>query len=130
MLNPILDDSGKVMTGRLLVLWRRYRALLDKDLNKEVFENLKNLLVCAFLFAAGTSALHDEASLFMGLFVSSVAGWGLIVISGLLLFMNICDGLRKLALLRYHLILQVLLCVLYIVVAVRIVELVWGFRTQ
>jgi hypothetical protein len=52
------------------------------------------------------------------------------VISGLLLFMNICDGLRKLALLRYHLILQVLLCMLYIVVAVRIVEMVWGFRTQ
>jgi len=115
---------------RLLRLWRRYMTLLDKDLNKEVFENLKNLLVCAFLFAAGTNALHGKPFLFMGLFVSSVAGWGLIVISGMLMFMNICDGLRKLARLRYHVVLQVILFLLYIILAMRIVEIVWGFRAE
>ncbi|MBB2497510.1 hypothetical protein [Aquipseudomonas ullengensis] len=111
-------------------LWRKYLALLDNDLCTKVFDNFKNLLVCALLFAAGTEALHGDHRLFMGLWVSNLTGWGLIIVSALLLLLNISDGLHRLAKLRYHRVLQVILCLLYLVLAVRVVEIVWSFRAE
>ncbi|WP_339530958.1 MULTISPECIES: hypothetical protein [unclassified Pseudomonas] len=108
-------------------LWKRYLALLENDLSTQIFDNVKNLLVCALLFAAGTNTLVGQQDLFIGVFASSVAGWGLIVLSMLL---NVSDGIRRLAKLRYHLALQLLLILVYLVVAERVVEIVWGFRAH
>lgn len=111
-------------------LWTRYVALLENDLSTQIFDNVKNLLVCALLFAAGTHTLSGQRELFIGLFASNVAGWGLIVLSSVLLLLNISDGIRRLAKLRYHLVLQLLMILVYLVIAERMVEIVWGFRAQ
>ncbi|AMS14395.1 MULTISPECIES: hypothetical protein [Pseudomonas] len=111
-------------------LWRKYLDLLDGDLNTRVFDNVKNLLVCALLFAAGTNALHSDHHLFLGLFGSSLTGWGLIGVSALLMLLNVSDGLRRLARLPYHRLLQVALFLVYLVLAVRVVEIVWNFRAE
>ncbi len=111
-------------------LWKRYRALLENDLSTQIFDNVKNLLVCALLFAAGTNTLLGQRELFIGVFASSVAGWGLIVLSTVLMLLNISDGIRRLAKLRYHLALQIFLVVIYLVIAERVVEIVWGFRAH
>jgi hypothetical protein len=50
---------------------RKYLALLDTDFTTQVFDNIKNLLVCALLFAAGTNALHSDQYLFMGFLTSN-----------------------------------------------------------
>jgi hypothetical protein len=111
-------------------LWRKYRALLDNDLNTKIFDNIKNLLVCAFLFAAGSNALHSNHQMFFGVLGEGLAGWGLIGLSTLLMLMNISDGLRRLARLRHHVTFQIILFLLYIVVAERLVEIVWSFRAE
>jgi hypothetical protein len=109
-------------------LWRKYLALLDTDFTTRVFDNIKNLLVCALLFAAGTNALHGGHDLFMGLFASSLAGWGLILTSAVLMLLNVSDGLRRLSRLPYHSAFQIILCLVYLILAVRVVEIVWDFR--
>lgn len=109
-------------------LWSKYLALLDADLSAKIFDNIKNLLVCALLFAAGTDALQGDHQLFMGLWGSTLAGWGLIMVSAVLLLLNISDGLNRLAKLRHHLALQLILFLLYLILAVRVVEIVWSFR--
>lgn len=38
--------------------WKRYVALLENDLSAQIFDNVKNLLVCALLFAAGTNTMY------------------------------------------------------------------------
>ncbi|WPN96109.1 hypothetical protein [Pseudomonas sp. MUP55] len=111
-------------------LWTRYLALLENDLSTQIFDNVKNLLVCALLFAAGTNTLVGHHELFIGVFASYVAGWGLIILSTLLMLLNVSDGIRRLAKLRYHLALQLLLILIYLVVAERVVEIVWGFRAH
>lgn len=111
-------------------LWRRYLGLLDHDLNTKVFDNVKNLLVCALLFAAGSNAFNGHQEVFMGLWGSRLTGLGLIVVSAVLMLMNISDGLHRLAKLRYHVLLQVFFCLLYLIIAVRVVEIVWGFRSD
>jgi FtsH-binding integral membrane protein len=109
-------------------LWRKYLALLDTEFTTQVFDNIKNLLVCALLFAAGTNALHSEHHLYMGLMASNVAGWVLIAVSALLMLLNVSDGIRRLSRLRYHTAFQILLFLIYLVLAVRVVEIVWDFR--
>lgn len=109
-------------------LWRKYLALLDTDFTTQVFDNIKNLLVCALLFAAGTNALHGGHHVFMGLFASSLAGWGLILVSAVLMLLNVSDGIRRLSRLPYHTALQIILGLVYLVLAVRVVEIVWDFR--
>ena len=91
---------------------------------------MKNLLVCALLFAAGTNAVVGQQHLFIGVFASDVAGWGLVILSTVLMFLNVSDGIRRLAKLRYHLALQLLLILVYLVVAERVVEIVWGLRAH
>ncbi|NVZ87919.1 hypothetical protein HX813_06760 [Pseudomonas yamanorum] len=110
--------------------WKWYLQLLENDFSTQVFDNVKNLLVCALLFAAGTNVLSEKRELFLGVLASSVAGWGLIVVSTLLTVLNVSDGIRRLAKLRYHLVLQLLLILVYVLVAERVVEIVWGFRSH
>ena len=108
--------------------WNKYRALLESDLTTKIFDNVKNLLVCALLFAAGTNAVHGDHEVFLGLFVVQLTGWGLIAVSAVLLFLNISDGLHKLAKLRYHVAFQIALFVVYLIISIRVVEVVWSFR--
>jgi hypothetical protein len=77
---------------------------------------------------AGTNALHGNHQVFMRLFGSSLTGWGLITVSGLLMLLSVSDGLRRPAKLRYHIILQILFFLLYLILAVRVVEVVWSLR--
>jgi hypothetical protein len=35
-----------------------------------------------------------------------------------------------LAKLRYHVLLQVIFCLLYLIIAIRVVEMVWSFRAD
>lgn len=109
-------------------LWNAYLHSLDQDLSTKIFDNLKNLVVCALLFAAGSNALHSDQTVFLGMFPSTTTGWGLIVLSSLLTVLNISDGVRRLSQLKYHIVLQVLMVVLYVVIAARVVEIVWNFR--
>ncbi|MNR47545.1 hypothetical protein D3C85_1666590 [compost metagenome] len=103
---------------------------MNNGLTTQVFDNVKNLLVCALLFAAGSDALHSDHHLFMGLLGSNVTGWGLIGFSAVLMALNISDGLHRLANHRHHAVLQVILCLLYLILAVRVVEIVWSFRAN
>ena len=122
------SDPYPVLAMR--TLWKRYMALLENDLSTQIFDNVKNLLVCALLFAAGTNTLLGQRDLFIGVFASSVAGWGLIILSTLLMLLNISDGIRRLAKFRYHLALQLLLILAYVVIAERVVEIVWVLRAH
>jgi len=111
-------------------IWRRYLDLLDQDLNTKVFDNVKNLLVCALLFAAGSNALNGNQKVLMAMWGSQLTGVGLIAVSAVLMLLNVSDGLRRLAKLRYHRLLQAFFCLLYLLIAVRVVEIVWGFRAN
>lgn len=108
--------------------WKRYLNLLDNDLNTRVFDSFKNMVLCALLFAAGTNAVQTDHRVFLSLTATNFAGWGIIVISGVLMLLNISDGIRRLGKLRHHLVIQVLIVLVYLVISERVVEIVWSFR--
>jgi hypothetical protein len=111
-------------------IWLRYLALLDQDLNTRIFDNFKNLVLCALLFAAGTNALHIGHRYFLSLTATNFAGWGLIAVSALLMMLNVSDGIRRLGKLRYHLFFQTLIVLVYLLISERVVEIVWNFRAE
>ena len=111
-------------------LWKRYLNMLDQDINTKIFDNFKNMVLCALLFAAGASALREDRHLFMSFMASSVAGWSLIIICGALMLLNMSDGIRRLSKLQYHLAWQSLIIIIYVIVSERVVELVWTFRSE
>lgn len=109
-------------------LLRHICRLLDNGLNKDVFDNLRNFLMCSLLLAAGSSTLTGDGKVFFGLFAAHMAGVGLIALAVFLMLLNMADGLRKLAKARHPLLLQIILCLVYMLLAVRVVEIVWQFR--
>lgn len=111
-------------------LWLRYLALLDDELNTRIFDNFKNLVLCALLFAAGTDALRTDHRFFLSVTAGHFAEWGLIAVSAALMLLNISDGIRRLAKLRYHLVFQALIVLVYVLIAARVVEMVWSFRAE
>lgn len=111
-------------------LWKRFLELLDNDVSPKIFDNFKNMVLCALLLAAGTDALRSGHHLFMSPMAAGTTGWGLIVISGILMVLNISDGIRRLSRLRYHTVLQILIVVVYVVVSERVVEMVWNYRAD
>lgn len=108
--------------------WTRYLNLLDNDLNTRVFDSFKNMVLCALLFAAGTNAIQTDHRVFFSPIATNVAGWGIIAVSAALMILNISDGVRRLGKLRYHLVLQILIVLFYVVISVRVIEIVWSFR--
>ena len=93
-------------------LWKRYLEWLDKDLSAKVFDNFKNMVLCALLLAAGTDALRTGHHLFMSPMASGSTGWGLIMISVVLMLLNMSDGVRRLSRLRYHTVWLILIVIL------------------
>lgn len=108
--------------------WTRYLDLLDNDLNTRVFDSFKNMVLCALLFAAGTNAIQTDHRVLFSPVATNLAGWGIIAVSAVLMILNISDGVRRLGKLRYHLILQILIVLFYVVISVRVIEIVWSFR--
>ena len=121
---------GSARTGvtALRKYWTRYLDLLDNDLNTRIFDSFKNMVLCALLFAAGTNAVQTDHRVFLSLTAVNLAGWGIIAVSALLMLLNISDGIRRLGKLRYHLVFQVLIILIYLIVSERVVEIVWSFR--
>lgn len=44
------------------------------------------------------------------------------------MLLNVSDGIRRLAQLRYHLVFQLLIVLVYILISARVVEMVWSYR--
>ena len=108
---------------------RRLDIALDNGLSKRIFDHIRNYLICSFLLAIGVVAYERQTGLVLGYFVVRYAGAGIIFLSVLLFCLNLYDGMRQIASLKYGRSLMVLLTILYLFVALRVIELAANFRT-
>jgi hypothetical protein len=108
---------------------RRLNNALDNGIAKRIFDHIRNYLICSFLLAIGVFAMKQQSGLILGYFVVHYAGGGIILLSVLLFCLNLYDGMRQIASLKYGRSLMVLLTILYVFVALRVIELAASFRT-
>jgi hypothetical protein len=103
-------------------------SALDRGAIKQVFDHVRNYMICAFILAIGTAELRQEESQFFDLIPSGFAGLGVVFVASVLLCFNLYDGIRRISKSKYHISLTIGLVLVYIFLSVRVVEMAWDFR--
>ncbi len=106
----------------------RLSAALERGLVKEIFDHIRNYLMCAFLLTIGTSQFNQKSDLIMNFAPEKFGGYGIIGVSIILMILNLIDGIRKISKSKNHLLWSIVLVSIYIFVSMRIIEMAWQFR--
>lgn len=101
---------------------------LDRGAIKQVFDHVRNFMICAFILAVGTTELRQQEDQFFSMAPSGFSGSGVIAIAVILIFFNLYDGIRRISRSKYHWVLIVALILVYLFMSMRVVELAWDFR--
>lgn len=108
----------------------RFRAAMfeSKGIEK-IFSHTSNTLTASFVIAAGLFAIRKGQQLdLLGVVDTSIAGYVVTCVGGVLLLLNLIDGLHQLTQLKQWIILQVALVFVYLMLSVRVAQLVLSFR--
>lgn len=107
---------------------------LDKiasaELTKLLFDQTKNFMTCAALYAAGALAVrhgNGNADWLPG-WLSQGAGWGVAGLAVALALLNLLDGVRHLSRLSHPRLLVVIFIAAYILASARVLTLVAALR--
>ena len=106
----------------------KFNQALESGLSKDVFDHIRNFLICAFVLAIGTSEVREHSSTFIGVTPSYYHGVIAIVLSVILILLNLYDCIRKLSKAKHHLTLIILLIGVYLFISFRVIEMAWEFR--
>jgi hypothetical protein len=107
------------------------RGFFDRGGLKAVFEHARNLVVATIIVAAGFETVKRFDTIHVpGLSNPLLAGYVVAAAGCLLILLNFVDGLRQLHRLRWHVALQTLLVLAYLLFSLRLVQLIIAFRTH
>ena len=109
-------------------LLKFFNSALDRGLTKQIFDHIRNYMICAFVLAIGTTELRQQEREFFDLIPANYAGWGVVCLAVILICINLYDGIRRISRSKYHIALTITLILLYLFMSVRVVELAWDFR--
>jgi hypothetical protein len=100
---------------------------IDKEFIKQLFDHLRNYLICATLFAIGTLEYHQKPGEFLGINVGDYSGLPLILFAVVLFILNTYNGIRVSIVFLESLTLKLILIVLYLLITTRFMELAWKY---
>ncbi|HKX42149.1 MAG TPA: hypothetical protein VJO99_13395 [Burkholderiaceae bacterium] len=104
--------------------------VFDKAGLEALFMHARNVLTGAAVVAAGLYAVHHVGDEHLrGLWNVRIAGYVVASVGAGLLVLNLVDGLRKLARRRHHLLLRLATILVYIVISMRLTQVIIYFRT-
>jgi len=114
--------------------WTRWLAFHDRHIepfSKEVFNHLGKMVIGTLIISAGAHVSSDEPSVVLfGYLRHSLVGRGVMLFGILLLLLNFIDGLHKLAKLEWHVALQIVMSLCYVILSVRLIQLILAFRGE
>ncbi|NRF72333.1 hypothetical protein HLB44_35685 [Aquincola sp. S2] len=112
-------------------MWRDVSSeLFDNEGLDTLFSHARNMLTCAAIIAAGLYAAHHmgpQAAL--SLPNAHIAGYIVAGFGVAMLGLNLLDGLRRLAKRRHPLLLRALAIFVYVVLSVRLTQVIVYFRS-
>jgi hypothetical protein len=104
-------------------------AMFDEGGLEAVFQHVRNIITTSVVAAAGVYTIRNgELLRVWGTWDDTAAGYSVAVVGVVLFTLNLLDGLHRLAKLRWHFTLQIVLVLIYLMVTVRIAHLVLSFR--
>jgi type IV secretory pathway VirB2 component (pilin) len=111
--------------------WLTFYTQHVEQASKEIFGHVEKMIVATLVISAGAHVSSTEpAILLFGYLRHSLVGRGVELLGIILLVLNFLDGLYKLAKLDWHAAYQIVMSVCYIVLSVRLVQLILAFRGE
>ena len=101
---------------------------LDRGAIKQVFDHVRNYMICAFILAIGTTELRKDDPQFFDLIPPGYAGLGVVTLAVLLICLNLYDGIRRISRSKHHVVMIIALVLVYLFLSARVVEMAWDFR--
>ena len=111
--------------------WLTFYTEHVEQASKEIFGHVEKMIVATLVISAGAHVSStDPAILLFGYLRHSLVGRGVELFGIILLVLNFLDGLYKLAKLDWHAAYQIVMSVCYVVLSVRLVQLILAFRGE
>jgi len=111
--------------------WLTFYTEHVEQASKEIFGHVEKMIVATLIISAGAHvSSNDPAILLFGYLRHSLIGRGIELFGIALLALNFIDGLYKLAKLNWHAVYQFAMSACYIILSVRLVQLILAFRGE
>ena len=111
--------------------WLTFYADHVEPASKEMFGHVEKMIVATLVISAGAHVSRtDPPLLFFGYLRHGLIGRGVELFGIVLLVLNFLDGLYKLSKLNWHIAYQIAMSICYIVLSVRLVQLILAFRGE
>lgn len=108
----------------------KIQQIFENDGLKPLYDHIRNLLLGAILLAAGTFQMQHATYSPIDRVAGEFLGWGVVAIGVALTSLNFLDGIFKLAKFSHPLPYRLLLIIVYLVLAARLVMVLWAFRGE
>src|SRR5829696_3467028 len=115
--------------GELRARWLTFYSAYVETVSKELFSHVEKLIIGTLIVSAGAHVSSAEPAIeLFGYLRHGLIGRGVMLFGVILLFLNILDGLYKLARLNWHIVYQVVMTILYVALSIRLIQLILAFR--
>jgi hypothetical protein len=105
-------------------------GLFDEGGVEEIFRHARNLVIATLVMAAGNHAIDNAPPMkALGVIDIRVTGYSVVVLGILLFGINFVDGLYRLSKLKQSVFLQFAVIAIYLLVTVRVAQLIIALRT-
>jgi hypothetical protein len=107
-----------------------FKNLMEKGVINQIFAHFRNLSIAALIIAAGWHIGGKGNSQYLWLISTEISGYLVISIGIILFILNIVDGLYKLSKIKYSVMLDTVLIIIYIIISIRLVKILTDFRIK
>jgi hypothetical protein len=117
--------------GDLRSRWLAFYAAHVEPASKEIFGYVEKMIIGTLIISAGAHVSSTEPAIMLfGYLRHGLVGRGVELFGVILLVLNFLDGLYKLAKLNWHAAYQIAMSICYVVLSVRLIQLILAFRGE
>jgi len=111
--------------------WLTFYAEHVEPASKEVFSYVERMIIGTLIVSAGAHVSSTEPLIVLfGYLRHGLVGRGIEIFGVILLVLNFLDGLYKLAKLDWHFAYQLAMSLCYVILSVRLIQLILAFRAE
>jgi hypothetical protein len=111
--------------------WLAFYGEHVEQTSKEIFGYVEKMIVGTLIISAGAHVSSNEPAIVLfGYLRHGLVGRGVELFGVILLVLNFLDGFYKLAKLDWHAAYQIAMSLCYIVLSVRLIQLILAFRGE
>lgn len=111
--------------------WLTFYAEHVEQAAKEMFGYVEKMIIGTLIISAGAHVSSNEPAIVLfGYLRHGLVGRGVELFGVVLLVLNFLDGFYKLAKLDWHAAYQIVMSISYIILSVRLIQLILAFRGE